>query len=115
MRRLGEDLDARAESLRIPFCLARAWTWERVRLWLRLVAILGSHAWLWWWTAVDIKIEFAARAVVVSGVLLTLLLRSHHRSRQWVVRWIHVLLHLSSFQIYIPLWLWLWLRLWLRL
>jgi hypothetical protein len=97
MTRLGEDLDARAKSLPIPLCVARARTWKRVRLWLRLIAALGSDAWLWWWTTVDIKIEFAARTVVVSGVVLILLLRSHHRARQWVVRWIHVLLHLSSF------------------
>jgi hypothetical protein len=64
---------------------------------LARACVLGSHAWWWWWTAVDIKIDFAARTVVVSGVVLTLLLRSRHRARQWVVRWIHVLLHLSSF------------------
>jgi len=64
---------------------------------LRVIDVL---AW-WWWrrTAGVIELESAARTAMVSGVMLTLLLRSHRRARQWVVRWIHVLLHLSSFEI----------------
>ena len=94
MMRLGEHLDSRAKSLRTPLCLARSWTWEHVRLWLRLIVVLGSDAWLWWRTAGVIKIEFAAGAAVISEVVLIRLFR---RARQWVVRWIHVLLHFPSF------------------
>jgi hypothetical protein len=66
---------------------------------LRLIDVLGSDAWWWWRTAGVIEIEFAAQMAVVSRVVLIWLLCSHRRARQWVVWWIHVLLHLSSFKI----------------
>src|SRR5256885_16931462 len=70
---LRSGLDACAKKSPNP---GSAWTSGHVRLWLRLISVLGSDARLWGWTAVVIKSGLGTQTAVVGGVVLIPLLRS---------------------------------------